>query len=185
MSYTDKKSMVLSELNTALSRVDPEAVERLKEEILAAGQVFFVGVGRVLLALQCVCKRLSHLGISAHWVGEVTEPAIGKEDLLIVGSGSGVTLFPLAIARKAQTLGAKVVHIGSNPGSPMREAASFQVRIPVRTKMALEDEVDSAQPMTSLFEQSVLLLGDILAAMIIEEKRIDVASLWTYHANLE
>ena len=39
--------------------------------------------------------------------------------------------------------------------------------------------------MTSLFEQSVLLLGDILAKMIIEERQLDMKSLWQYHANLE
>lgn len=29
-----------------------------------------------VLALQMVCKRLAHLGIKAHCVGEITEPAI-------------------------------------------------------------------------------------------------------------
>ena len=40
----------------------------------------------------------------------------------------------------------------------MKDIADFMVRIPVRTKNYLEDEIDSCQPMTSLFEQSVLLL---------------------------
>lgn len=39
--------------------------------------------------------------------------------------------------------------------------------------------------MTSLFEQSVLLLGDSIALVIIEEKAIDMSKLWQYHANLE
>ena len=63
--------------------------------------------------------------------------------------------------------------------------ADFMVRLPVRTKWYLEDEIDSCQPMTSLFEQSVLLLGDVLAKMIIEEKQLDMKGLWQYHANLE
>ena len=79
----------------------------------------------------------------------------------------------------------KIVHIGSNPDSAMKGIADFMVRIPVRTKNYLEDEIDSCQPMTSLFEQAVLLVGDILAKIIIEERKIDMKSLWQYHANLE
>ena len=51
----------------------------------------------------------------------------------------------------------------------MKGIADFMVRIPVRTKNYLEDEIDSCQPMTSLFEQAVLLVGDILAKIIIED----------------
>lgn len=183
--YSGARETVLRELNTALSAVDHSALERLKDELLAAEQVFFVGVGRVQLALQMVAKRLAHLGIHTHVVGEVTEPAITEKDLLVVGSGSGGSLFPLAIAKKAKGFGARVVHIGSNPQSEMRTAADFLVRIPVRTKQYLADEIDSAQPMTSLFEQSLLLLGDVLALMIIDEKGLEMRELWRYHANLE
>ena len=184
--YTEASAQVLSELQSALERIDTAQLERLADEILKADQVFFVGVGRVLLALQCVCKRLAHLGVKTHYVGEITEPAIKKDDLLIVGSGSGGSLFPLGIAKKAhKTVGCSIVHIGSNPDSEMKEIADFMVRIPVRTKNYLEDEIDSCQPMTSLFEQSLLLVGDILAKMIIERQNLDMKGLWQYHANLE
>jgi len=185
MSFNDQKTMVLRELDAALSSIDPAEAERLKDAILGADKVFFVGVGRVLLALQCIVKRLCHLGISAHYVGEISEPAIGTGDLLVVGSGGGSTVFPLVIAQKAKSYGAAVAHIGSNPGSPIKEYADFMVRIPVRTKLYLDDEIDSSQLMTSLFEQSVLLLGDIIAGMIVEEKEMDIKELWQYHANLE
>lgn len=185
-NYNRACADVMAELGRTLGSVDPAQLERLKDAILSADQVFFVGVGRVMLALQCVCKRLAHLGIRAHYVGEITEPAITKNDLLIVGSGSGGSLFPLGIAKKARAaVDCKIVHIGSNPNSEMKDIADFMVRIPVRTKFYLDDEIDSCQPMTSLFEQSVLLLGDVLAKLIIEEKQLDMKGLWQYHANLE
>ena len=184
--YRADTAAVLDELNRTLNSIDPASLERLADEILAADQVFFVGVGRVLLSLQSVCKRLAHLGIKAHYVGEITEPAITKNDLLIVGSGSGASLFPLGIAKKARSAAdCRIVHIGSNPNSEMKEVADFMVRIPVRTKFYLDDEIDSCQPMTSLFEQSLLLVGDILAKMIIEHRKLDMKGLWQYHANLE
>lgn len=184
--YQESCAGVLDELRRTLDSIDPDSLERLTQAILEADQVFFVGVGRVLLSLQSVCKRLAHLGIRAHYVGEITEPAITKNDLLIVGSGSGASLFPLGIAKKARAAAdCTIVHIGSNPNSEMKDIADFMVRIPVRTKFYLEDEIDSCQIMTSLFEQAVLLVGDVLAKMIVERRQLDMKSLWQYHANLE
>lgn len=184
-NYNSTMKEVLTEISMALGAIDPESVEKFVEAVLAAKQVYFVGVGRVLLALQAVCKRLAHLGLKTHYVGEITEPAITDKDLLIVGSGSGASLFPLGITKKAHAIGAKIVHIGSNPSSEMKDLCEFMVRIPVRTKNYLADEIDSVQPMTSLFEQSLLLFGDITAKMIIAKRDIDLKSLWRYHANLE
>ncbi len=183
--YSDTCSVVLDEVSRALQEIDPNQVEKLIEEIMNAEKVFTVGVGRVLLSLQAFTKRLAHLSIDAHYVGEITEPAITEKDLLIVGSGSGASVFPVEIAKKANSVGATIVHIGSNANGPIKEYADFMVRIPVRTKLYLADEVDSCQPLTSLFDQSLLLLGDIIAKSIIDYKDLDMKSLWQYHANLE
>jgi 6-phospho-3-hexuloisomerase len=184
-SYKKHTQAVLEELNRALTSIDAARLEDFVNIILSARKVFFVGVGRVLLSLQAICKRFAHLGIDAHYVGEITEPAITSEDLLIVGSGSGESIFPLNIAKKASEIGLTIVHIGSNPNSSMKEYASFMVRVPVHTKLRLADEIITSQPMTSLFEQSLLLLGDIIAKMIIDKKKLDMHMLWQYHANLE
>lgn len=185
VTYEQVADLVLQELHTALQSIDPESIEKLIDAVTGAEQVFFVGVGRVMLSLQAIAKRWAHLGIRTHYVGEITEPAITPNDVLIVGSGSGTTLFPAAIAKKAHQLGAKVIHIGSNPNSDLKDIIAFMVRIPVRTKYYLDDEIDSQQPMTSLFEQTLLLLGDITAKMIIDRKNVDMKGLWQYHANLE
>ena len=184
-TYSQASELILSELSTAMHAIDPDSVEKLIASVEAANQVFFVGVGRVMLSLQAIAKRWAHLGIHTHLVGEITEPAITENDLLIVGSGSGTTLFPAGIAQKAYAVGAKIVHIGSNPNSPLKDIAEFMVRITVRTKNYLPDEIDSQQPMTSLFEQTLLLLGDAVAKMIIDRRALDMKSLWQYHANLE
>lgn len=183
--YTAYVTQMIAELDTALKKIDSGSIVRLVDSILSAEQVFFVGVGRVMLSLKSVCKRFSHLGIKSHCVGDITEPAITKNDLLIAASGSGESIFPVGIAKKAHQIGATVVHIGSNPSGSIREYTDYMVRIPVRTKLGLEDEIDSVQPMTSLFEQTVLLFGDALAKLIADKKQLDIASLWQHHANLE
>ena len=118
-------------------------------------------------------------------VGQITEPAITKDDVLIVGSGSGETMFPAGIAGKAKAIGAKVIHIGSNPNSGLKDVADLFVRIPVESRAKAPDEIHSEQPMTSLFEQSLLLFGDTTALMLVREKHLELDKLWEYHANLE
>ena len=185
VTYKEISDLVLQELHTSLGVVKEEELEKLIELVLSARKVFFIGVGRVMLSLQAMAKRWNHLGIECHLVGEITEPAITPDDILIVGSGSGTTLFPAGIAQKAHKIGAKIVHIGSNPNSGLKDICTLMVRIPVRTKFYLEDEIDSQQPMTSLFEQTLMLLGDVVAKMIIDRKELDMKGLWQYHANLE
>ena len=185
MNYEAVTAGVLEELKEALGAVSTESTEKFLEEIENANQVFFVGVGRVLLSLKAMAKRFAHLGVNCHIVGDITEPAITPEDVLVVGSGSGESLFPVAIAKKAKSLGARVVMIGSNTQSTLAGIADLVVRIPVQTKLDLPGEIPSRQPMTSLFEQSLLLYGDVLAAIMIEKKGIEMKSLWRCHANLE
>lgn len=183
--YAQTVRVILDELNEALDSVDDGSTEEFLSMLENAEQVFFIGVGRVMLSLEAISKRLAHLGIRAHVVGEITEPAITERDMLVVGSGSGESLVPVAIARKAKSLGAKLVLIGGNSKSTIAQMADLFVRIPVQTKLALPGEIVSQQPMTSLFEQSLLLYGDALAAMIIARHGIDAKKLWRCHANLE
>jgi len=185
MNFHDHKNTVLAELDAALSSVDEGQALEFTELLLASRRVFVVGVGRVQLSLLAFVKRLNHLGIAATYVGAVDEPAIGPEDLLVVGSGSGETAIPVAIAKIAKRLGAKIAYISSNVGSSVAGMADITARIPCRTKLALDDEIDSRQPMSSLFEQSLLIFLDVIALMIIEKKNIDWKKLWHTHANLE
>ncbi|MFE4710198.1 MULTISPECIES: 6-phospho-3-hexuloisomerase [Paenibacillus] len=183
--FNEVSKAIANELSETLISIEPQQVEQLADAIKKADKVFFVGVGRVLLSLKSIAKRLAHLGVNTFVVGQITEPAITENDLLIVGSGSGETAFPLIIAKKAKQFKATVAHIGANPQSSMREYADIFVRIPVSTKLNLPGEIPSIQPMTSLFEQSLLLLGDTISLMIVKENNVDMHALWQYHANLE
>lgn len=184
--YDEKRSMVLAELNAALAGVDASQVGALIDALESAEKVFFVGVGRVMLSLQAIAKRLKHQGFDTYVVGETTEPPIGEKDLLIVGSGSGSTLVPSGLAKKAKGFGAKIAHIGCIPDNPISPITDVFVRIPCKNKKAMDDVVPSKQPMTTLFEQCVLLLGDIVAVMILAKRGVEVTEdLWFGHANLE
>ncbi|WP_332696448.1 6-phospho-3-hexuloisomerase [Halalkalibacter lacteus] len=183
--YLEKSDLVFKECSQALKSVNPDNVFQYINLIQSADKIYFVGVGRVLLSLKAICKRYAHLGLKTFIVGDTTEPAMTDRDVLIVGSGSGETLIPLKIAEKAKVIGAKVIHIGSNPDSSMKDYSDLFVRIPVKSKANKSDEIQSRQPMTSLFEQSLLLFGDITAIIIVEINDIQMDQLWEFHANLE
>lgn len=184
--YKEKSAVVLGELTQSLGKVDAAQVGKLIDMINSSEKIFFIGVGRVMTSLQMIAKRLKHIGYDTYIVGETTEPPISDKDLLIVGSGSGATLWPSAIAKKAKTFGAKVAHIGAIPDNPLVGTADLFVRIPVKSKKPMADVVSSKQPMTTLFEQSLLLLGDTMTLMILEQKGVEVTeNMWAYHANLE
>lgn len=185
-TYQEISTLVIDECRESLSAIDPVSVSQLVDAILDSDQVFFVGVGRVMLALQAMAKRFAHLGLEAFWVGQITEPAITPRDLLIVGSGSGESLIPVAIAGKAHRLGVKIAYIGANPESSIHKISNLFVQIPVNTKLSNQQVlVQSVQPMTTLFEQSLFLLGDVLAQMILVRSGREKSELWKYHANLE
>lgn len=185
MGFEENKNIVLKELNSVLNNINGLDIEKLIDLIKGADKVFYLGVGRVKLSLEAIAKRWFHLNIETIVVGQITEPPIGKDDLLIVGSSSGESIVPLSIAKIAKSYGTTIVHIGSNVDSSMSEYSDLFVRIPTNTKLKKENEIPSKQPMTSLFEQSLLILGDIISMQLIESESTNKGDLWLRHANLE
>jgi len=183
--FTSARTLILTELEGSLAAIDEAEVTAFIDALESARSVFFVGVGRVLLSLEAMAKRFYHLGIDTHVVGEITEPAITADDLLVVGSGSGESKVPVAIAQIAHRHGARVAHIGSNRESSLAPITSLMVRIPAQTKLRLDDEIRSEQVMSSLFEQSLLIFGDAVALLIVRRRALNLQALWERHANLE
>jgi len=59
---------------SALERVDPAEVRALIDRLVSARRVFVFAVGRVFLALQCLAKRLAHLGFDSTWSARSPNP---------------------------------------------------------------------------------------------------------------
>lgn len=185
LNFEAATRQIEAELAECLSHVSGDEVQSLLQAICAADKVFVVAVGRVMLMMQAFVKRLNHLGVEAYFVGQIDEPAITQQDLLIVASGSGESAFPVAITRVAEKYKPTIAYMGSNLNSTAASAATIRLRIPCRTKLNLPDELSSGQPMSSMFEQSLLLVCDAIALMMVTQKKIDMPSLWRKHANLE
>jgi len=70
---------IQAELADALQTVHPDDASQLIEDICAAQSIFVAGMGRVGLVSRAFAMRLMHLGLSAHWIGEVTSPPAGYD----------------------------------------------------------------------------------------------------------
>ncbi len=128
---------------------------------------------------------MAHLGIEANIVGAVNEKAMTAGDLLIVASGSGESVFPAVIAKKASALDGRIGLITSARDSTIKSISNFAVHLPCPTKNDPNFGVKSKQPMSTLFDQALHIYGDIVSMQIIEKLRINKINLWKNHSNLE
>jgi len=128
-----------------------------------------------------------HLGETAYVVGETTTPSITSRDLLILGTGSGQSAVLLKIAEQAQQQGARILLFTAEEISPLSKLADQLVMIPAPSLKPLEMEISimSAQPMGSLFEQSLLILCDSLVLTLMGHMGVGVGKMRKHHANLE
>ncbi len=179
-------SLVLQELTRSLHSIDADEVRGLARGVLKADRVFLAGQGRSGLHMRAFAMRLMHLGIRAFVVGDVTTPAIGVGDLLIIGSGSGRTASLIGYSGRASELGARVALITGTRGSQTEANADIIVHILAPSpKTGAETSVGSMQPMANLFEQSMGLLLDMLVMQLMEEVGQKTDEMFTRHANLE
>ncbi len=182
--YAADHDLVLTELQRTLAAVDEAQVDAAEKILLASQRIFAAGAGRSGLALRMAAMRLMHLGLTVHVVGEITTPAIAAGDLLLVASGSGTTAGAVQAAETAIKAGAQVLAITTAPDSRLGKLATHLLVIPAATKQD-HHGARSEQYAGALFEQSVLLLMDMLFQAMWRERGESAEELWKRHANLE
>ena len=186
MKFNDYYPTVLREIEETLGEIDQTKITYFLKQIMDAQRVFIVGVGRTGLVMRCFAMRLMHLGIKVQILGDITTTAVSKNDLLLIGSGSGETGSLVSIATKAHNLGVHILLITINPDSSIGNMAQECLKIPAPSpKLTHKQDKTSIQPMGSLFEQTLLLTLECIAGMIMQEKNIDADSMFMNHANLE
>lgn len=178
---------IVDELALDAKMIDGEAVEAVIKLICAAKRVFIAGAGRSGFAARAFSNRLMHLGFTVYFVGEPTTPSIQKEDLLLIGSGSGETGSLVTMAKKAAAQGARIATLTIYPTHTIGSLAEAAIEIPGVTAKCGEEAGKGAsiQPLGSSFEQLSWLIYD---SMIIELQKITKQSneaMFGRHANLE
>lgn len=183
-----KLELIIDELARYSPRVKQEEVYALAKACVEAKRVFVGGAGRSGFAARGFANRLTHLGLTAYFVGDPVTPSIGKGDLLVVGSGSGTTAGMLANVNKAKAAGASVGTLTIFPDAAIGQAADIVIAIPGATPKKDSQEADTAvsiQPMGSLFEQLSWLVYDGIILELMELTGETGDTMYPRHANLE
>ena len=136
--------------------------------------------------MKALCMRLMHLGLEAHFVGDMTTPPIGPGDLLIASAGPGAFSTVLALQGVAQDAGARVMIVTAQPGGEAPKNAAAVITLPAQT-MANDRNAGSSSllPMGSLYEAAQLVFFDLVSILLREKTRQTPEQMRHRHTNLE
>ncbi|PAK37814.1 6-phospho-3-hexuloisomerase [Peribacillus simplex] len=176
---------IIKELNRSVDLIANEEAEKLVNGILESKKVFVAGAGRSGFMAKSFAMRMMHMGIDSYVIGETVTPNFEKEDILIIGSGSGETKSIVSMAEKAKSIGGKIATVTIFPDSTIGQLADITIKLPGSPKDQSEGDYKTIQPMGSLFEQTLLLFYDAVILRFMEKKGLDTNKMYGRHANLE
>jgi 6-phospho-3-hexuloisomerase len=146
--------------------------------------VFLYGAGRSGFIARCFTQRLMHLGFKSCFISDTVTYRYKVEDLLIIISGSGETISPLAIANKARKIGGKIVLLTTNPLSSIAKTSDLTIQIEGKSKdNAIKRE--TLAPYTSLFDISALAILDTIGGILMRNLGVTEEGIDKRHASIE
>jgi 6-phospho-3-hexuloisomerase len=160
---------VLDEIKRTLESSNFSNLDEFTNMITNSNKIIVFGAGRVGLMMKTFAMRLTHLNLQCSFIGDVNLPRTNAGDIIIIGSGSGNTKSVVTIAEIAKNNGLNVVSITSNADSKIANLSSSFVHLNCQTKDTTSDNRLSIQPMTTLFEQSLLIFLDSLVLILMKK----------------
>jgi 6-phospho-3-hexuloisomerase len=196
-----KVTSVLHELNEVLQSINSSDIDLFVEMLYDMLQrtdgtntnspkIVGYSAGRMGLALRAFLMRLNHLGIKAYWLGDNYVPAMNKDDVFVCCSNSGTTASVVSYMQifNKKANGRVVAFVG-NKDSIIGKSATLPIVFKTcNGGLNSEDDpskITSIQPMTTLTEQAMLLLFDIVALKLIERVGMNINDTKKYHSNIE
>jgi 6-phospho-3-hexuloisomerase len=181
---TDETDRALQEIAGAVRSVSDEEIEAIVDELLDARRIACYAGGREGLVMRGLVMRLFHAGLDVHYVGDMTCPAVGRGDLLVLSCGPGRISMVEALAGVAERDGARLLYLTAQPQNPPAERADRTVRIAAQT-MADDRESPAVLPMGSAYEIALFVLVDLITNRVRHRRYESVEQLRSRHTNLE
>jgi len=182
--YVFDKSIeyIQKKVKEILNKVSKNEIEKIKNLFFRSNRIFVYGAGRSGLVAKAFAIRLIHLGFQAFVIGETITAPVKKGDLVIIISGSGETIPAVMTAEIAHKIGAYVVSITGKKDSDIGKFANVTLFI---SSYCDEKERKKYAPLGTLFEASVWILLDGLAAELLYSKNETEEIMRSRHATLE
>jgi 6-phospho-3-hexuloisomerase len=175
----------IDELATVFRRLDQRPVEEAVEAIATARRIALFGLGREGLQIRGFAMRLFHLGMAASVVGDMTTPAVGPGDLLILSIGPGYVSMLHALLTTAREAGARTLVVTAQPSGRSPREADLVLTIPAQTMADDRGPATSVLPMGSLFEGAEYILFEIMLLMLRDRLGVSPETMRANHTNLE
>jgi 6-phospho-3-hexuloisomerase len=169
---------ILGKIKDAVSSIDAQSTEKLIDSILEAKTIFIYGSGRSGLVGQFFAVRLVQLGLDVHFVGDMTTPIIGKNDLTVIISRTGETMSAVQTANIARRVGSVVISVTSYRSSKLAHASSMIVEVPFGN----DAEASEHAPLGTLFEESVNVFLDSVVPVLMKRLNTNEQSMRKRHA---
>ena len=152
------------EIRQTVAMMDPENLDRILDIIQKARMVQLVAVGNTIPVALDAAFKFTQLGIPAA-TGTILETQtayafnLGKKDVIIAISNSGVSRRLIRILEGASGNGVTVISITNNPESPVAKLSDYHITTATREKLLREDFLFSRVPATMVIEILYLLLS--------------------------
>jgi 6-phospho-3-hexuloisomerase len=173
--------------------LDKKEIDAFTNELKKACRIFVYGAGRSGLAARAFAMRLVQMGLTSYVIGETVTPALTKDDLLVLVSGSGETSIVLEVARAAKPIGTKIVSITSYPESKIGRLSDIIVQIKGKERFDIEKDHlkhqiegvhSSLTPLGTLFEDTALILLDGIVGRLMVELNKNETDMKRRHATI-
>ena len=178
MKFEEALSHIENQIQEILKNIEKDKVEKAIEFFLNARNIFIYGAGRSGLVGRAFAIRLVHLGFPTFVIGETITKPVGKNDLVVLISGTGETIPVAMTAEIARRLGAKIISITANPDSHIARFADLFIILKPKKKDA------ELAPLGTLFEASAWIFLDGIVAELMARKGENEDSMKKRHATL-
>jgi 6-phospho-3-hexuloisomerase len=184
MRQTNWLQIIQENLANTLDLIDTADIDKLAENILKSERVFLSGKGRTGLVTEMFAMRLTQLGFQVHLLDQPTTPALTREDLLILFSGSGETNGILSAADKAKEIEAEITVVTREKSSSLAQKTADHLIIPI--KASRDDQFTNSKVFSgTLFEQALLTILDLVIVQLVELTGQSFQDMDRRHANME
>ncbi|MDD4299457.1 MAG: SIS domain-containing protein [Methanomicrobium sp.] len=196
----DNMRLMTDEISYIISQMSEDEIKIFLCELLRERRIYVAGAGRSGLIGRAFAMRLMHIGLDSYVVGETVTPAMRKDDMVVIFSGSGETNSVVDIAETAKSLGGCLCLITSRKKSRIADIADCIINLPSKPP----DETDwentfevrqltggykslslPLAPIGTLFETSAMILSDAVIASLMDIRHCGIDDVLGRLSNIQ
>src|SRR6204780_5172297 len=175
----------LNELAGVFAAMPENALDGLIDAIVAARRIVVFGLGREGLQMRGFAMRLFHMGRDVAVWGDMTAPAVGPGDLLIVSAGPRDLATARALVGIARAAGGRTLLVSAQPKGELTKHVDVVTVIPAQTMANDRGGRLSVLPMGSLFETAQMIAFELAILKLRPRFNETSQTMRARHTNLE